>query len=90
MPTYQIIEILTRIGLALAAGVIIAIVPITWRKARFASRQSSRVFLYILMAIALVGFLIYGWFLWNHFLPHESEAPPPVEYPVTPVLPAVP
>ena len=87
MPTYQVIDILTRIGLALAAGVIIAIVPIAWHKGHFQPRRSKRIVWYLLALIALLGFFGYGWFLWNKFFPHEPATPPPVEYPVTPTRP---
>jgi len=84
MPTYQLEAILTRIGLALAAGVIIAIVPIAQRKARYEPSLVKRVICHLLALAAFVGFCFYAWYLWDRFVPRESEAPAPVEYPVSP------
>lgn len=84
MPTYQLEEILTRIGLALAAGVIIAIVPIAQRKARYEPSIVKRILFRVLALAALVGFCFYAWYLWDRFVPREPVAPAPVEYPVAP------
>ncbi len=92
MPTYQFEAMLTRIGLALAAGVLIAIVPIALRKARYEPSIVKRIVAHLIALAALIGFGFYGWYLWNRFIPREPAAPAPVEYPVAPapVAPAVP
>ncbi|MGD9612119.1 MAG: hypothetical protein AB7V22_04370 [Kiritimatiellia bacterium] len=90
MPTYQFQAILLRIGLALAAGVLIAIVPIALRKTHFEPSIPRRVFFYVLALVALVGFGFYVSFLWNRFAPRPPDAPPPVAYPAAPAAPVAP
>ena len=90
MPTFQLVEILTRIGLALAAGILVFIVPIALRKARFEPHVGRRVFLYGLAIVALVGFCVYVFYLWARFIPHADEAPAPIAYPVSPAEPVGP
>lgn len=90
MPTYQFHAILLRIGLALSAGVLIAIVPVAYRKTRYEPSISRRIFFYVLALIALVAFGFYGSYLWNRFVPREPAAPAPVDYPAVPAAPADP
>ena len=87
MPTYQLVEMLTRIGLALAAGVLIAIVPISMRRARYEPSIPTRIFFHLLALAALIGFCFYAVYLWNRFIPKEPEAPAPVAYPAAPAAP---
>jgi TRAP-type C4-dicarboxylate transport system permease small subunit len=89
MPTYQFEAMLTRIGLALAAGVLIAIVPIALRKAHHERSIIKRVIANLVALAALIGFCFYGWYLWQRFIPREPEAPAPLEYPVAPAPVAV-
>ncbi len=84
MPTFQLEAMFTRIGLALAAGVLIAIPPIAWRGARFEPSLTKRIVCHVIALIALACFCYYGWFLWNRFVPREPEAPAPITYPVSP------
>jgi hypothetical protein len=90
MPTYQLEEIFTRIGLALAAGVLIGTVPIARRMARYEPRMPKRIFFNLLSLASLIGFCFYAVYLWNRFVPREPEAPAPVEYPASPAPPAGP
>lgn len=90
MPAYQLEEILTRIGMALLAGVLIAIVPIAYRSGRFAPHLGKRIFLMALAAVSFIGFCLYMAYLWNRFVPGEPEAPAPIAYPAAPVAPAPP
>ena len=87
MPTYQIAEVLARVGLALAAGVLIGTVPIARRAARYEPRMPKRIFFNLLSLGALIGFCFYVVYLWNRFIPREPEGPAPIEYPATPVPP---
>ena len=75
---------LLRIGLALAAGLLIAVVPIALRKARFAVHLGPRIAGYAIALLALAGFGAYGWYLWNHYVPREPAAPAPITYPQPP------
>lgn len=90
IPTHQLEAIFTRIGLALAAGVIIAIPPIAWRCARFEPSIIKRVVCHILALLALIGFGFYGYFLWNHFVPKKPVLPESISYPVAPITPTAP
>ncbi|NCD22966.1 MAG: hypothetical protein EOL90_08520 [Spartobacteria bacterium] len=90
MPTYQLQEIFTRIGLALAAGILIAIVPIALRKTRYEPALSKRVFYALLALVALIGFGFYATYLWNRFIPRAPEEAAPLEYPAAPAAPAAP
>ena len=90
MPTYQIIEVLIRIGLALGAGVLIALVPIAHRRTRYEPSIAKRIFYHLVTLVALVAFCYYSYYLWNRFVPREPEEPAPVSYPETPATPALP
>lgn len=90
MPTYQFAEVLTRVGLALAAGVLIGTVPIARRAARYEPRMPKRIFFNLLSLCALIGFCFYVVYLWNRFIPRETAGPAPVEYPAPPAAPAEP
>lgn len=90
MPTYQFHALLTRIGLALAAGVLIAIVPVAWRKTRYEPSIPRRIFFYLLALAALVAFGFYVSYLWQRFAPAEPAAPAAVAYPAAPAAPAAP
>lgn len=90
MPTYQLEAILIRIGLALAAGILIAIIPIAQRKARYEPRLVKRIVFHLLALVALIGFCFYGVYLWNRFVPREPEALPPIAYPESPIAPGPP
>ena len=90
MPAYQLQAIFLRIGLALAAGLLIAIVPVALRKTRYEPSTAKRVFFYLLALASLAGFCAYAVYLWNHFVPPEPEAPAPITYPAEPLPPAAP
>ena len=85
MPTYELVEIFTRIGLALAAGILVFFVPIFLSKARFAPKLAKRITYRALAFLALAGFCGYMWFLWNRHLPKKSKEPAPITYPAPPV-----
>ncbi|MDD2240055.1 MAG: hypothetical protein PHI93_05275 [Kiritimatiellae bacterium] len=87
MPTHVLYALLTRIGLALVAGVLIAMVPIALRKARFEARMGKRVAFYLLAVLALIGFGLFGWYLVNQHVPKTETAPEPVVYPTLPTPP---
>lgn len=87
MPTYQLHALLLRMGLALAAGVLIALVPIFLRKACWEPHLPKRIAFSILALLSFVGFFIYAWHLWNRYVPREPEAPAPVAYPAPPAVP---
>ncbi|HPT16419.1 MAG TPA: hypothetical protein PK388_03975 [Kiritimatiellia bacterium] len=90
MPAYQLEALLVRIGLALAAGVLIGLVPIAHRCTRYEPSIPKRVFFHLLSLGALIGFCFYAVYLWHRFVPAEPEAPAPVAYPEMPAVPAPP
>lgn len=90
MPTYQLQALFLRIGLALIAGVLIAIVPIAQRRARYEPSLAKRISFHLLALVALIAFGFYAVYLWNRFIPQEPDAPAPVAYPAAPTLPAAP
>lgn len=87
---YQFQEMFARIGLALAAGILIAIVPVALRKTRYEPSVSKRVFYSILALVALIGFGFYATYLWNRFVPRAPDEAAPLEYPAAPTAPAAP
>ena len=87
MPAHQLQELLIRIGLALGAGILIGIVPIAYRKARWAPHLARRIIFYAISLLAFIAFCFYGWFLWNRFVPRAPEAPAPISYPAPPARP---
>ena len=87
MPSYQMEAIFLRIGLALAAGVLIASPPIALRRARYEPSIPKRIFFHLFALVALVGFCFYANYLWSRFIPKAPETPVPVAYPAAPVAP---
>ena len=90
MPAYQFHALLLRIGLALAAGVLIAVVPVALRKTSYEPSIPRRIFFYVLALVALVAFGFYASYLWQRFVPREPAAPAAVAYPVAPAAPVEP
>ena len=85
MMTKTVLDVLIRIGLALAAGVLIGLVPLELRRMRFASRVPWKIVHGLVAALALAGFLFYGHWLVKKYRPHWlEETPPAAEYPVVP------
>jgi protein-S-isoprenylcysteine O-methyltransferase Ste14 len=85
-PNYPILEILVRLGIALGLGLLVFIVPIAIRNARFAPTTLRRI-LHILAAIlAAAGFVFGVRYMLDHFVPKSPDAPQkaPVEYPSLP------
>ena len=87
MPAYQLHEMLVRIGLALLAGLLIFIVPLAYRKGRWAPHRLSRIVYFLISFAALVLFGFYASYLWQRFVPREPDAPAPITYPAPPVTP---
>lgn len=90
MPAHQLEALLVRIGLALAAGVLIGVVPIAHRLTRYEPSIIKRVVFHVVSLLALIGFCAFAWFLWERYIPREPAAPAPLSYPVAPVPAAVP
>ncbi len=87
MPSYQLHALLLRLGLALGAGLLIALVPIFFRKARWEAHLPRRIVFSVLTLVSLVGFCVYAWHLWNRFVPREPAPPDPISFPAPPSVP---
>lgn len=87
MPTHLLHALLIRVGLALVAGVLAAMVPIALRRARFEARIGKRIVLYLLAVLALTGFGLFGWYLVDQHVPKTETAPEAVAYPAMPTAP---
>ena len=77
MTNREIIQILTSFGWALLCGVLIFMVPISWRRAFSADTLFQRIFNAVLCLVCAVGFSVCAWYLWNYRVPKEEPAPPP-------------
>ena len=85
MTAKMILEVLTRIGLALVAGVLIGIVPLELRRLRFASRIPWKIVHGLVALVALAAFWFYGQWLWEKYRSQWTEdAPQTAEYPTVP------
>ena len=85
-PNYPILEILVRLGIALGLGILVFIVPIAIRNARFAPTTLRRV-LHVLLALVAAGGFAFGvYYMFQHWIPAspDDERPAPVEYPSVP------
>ena len=85
MMTKTVLDVLTRVGLALVAGVLIGLVPLELRRLRFATRVPWKIVHGVVAALALAGFLLYGYWLVKQYRPQWLEdKPQTVEYPSVP------
>ena len=83
---YPVLEILTRLGIALGLGFLIFLVPISIKNARYAHTTLSRI-LHILLALAAAGGFAFGvHYMFQHWIPSspDDQRPAPVEYPSVP------
>ena len=87
-PNYPVLEILARLGIALGLGILIFIVPIAIKNARFAPTTLRRILHSLLALVAATGFGFGVYYMINHLIPaspDEDPHPAPVEYPSTPL-----
>ena len=86
-PNYPILEILVRLGIALGLGLLIFIVPIALKNARYAPNTLRRILHVLLALVAATGFGFGVWYMIEHFIPKSPDAPQkaPVEYPSLPL-----
>lgn len=87
-PNYPILEILTRLGIALGLGILIFIVPIALKNARFAPTTTRRILHFLLALVAATAFGFGVHYMIHHLIPASPDGEPrpaPVEYPSTPL-----
>lgn len=86
-PNYPVLEILVRLGIALGLGILIFIVPISLKNARYAPTTTRRVLHIVLALVAAVGFFFGGRAMFKYFVPESPDEPQqaPMEYPTAPV-----
>lgn len=77
MTTREIIQILTTFGWALLCGLLIFVVPLSWRRAFTSDTLLHRILYSLLCLVCAVGFSLCAWYLWNYRVPKEEPAPPP-------------
>lgn len=87
-PNYPILEILSRLGIALGLGILIFIVPIALKNARFAPTTTRRILHFLLALVAATAFSFGVHYMIHHLIPASPDGEPrpaPVEYPSTPL-----
>ena len=86
-PNYPVLEILVRLGIALGLGILIFIVPIALKNARYAPNTFRRVLHILLALVAAAGFVFGGHAMFKYFVPASPDEPrqAPMEYPSAPV-----
>ena len=86
-PNYPILDILVRLGIALGLGILIFIVPIALKNARFAPTTFRRVMHIVLARVAAAGFAFGVHAMFKYFVPGSPDEPQqaPMEYPSAPV-----
>ncbi len=86
-PNYPVLEILVRLGIALGLGLLIFIVPIALRNARFAPTTLRRIVHGLVALLAATGFAFGVWYMIGHFIPKSPDEPQkaPIEYPSLPL-----
>lgn len=90
MSHYQpIYDVLMRIGYALVAGVLIALVPWAWQRGRYTVVRRGRFGWRVTAGVLLVVFGVYVWFLWDEIVPHSPEVPEVPETPEVMLPPSV-
>lgn len=77
MTNREIIQILTSLGWALLCGLLIFMVPLSWRRAFTADTLFRRIVHAVLCLVFAVAFSVCAWYLWNYRVPKEEPAPPP-------------
>ncbi len=85
-PVYPVLEILVRLGIALGLGILIFLVPISIKNARFSPTMGRRI-LHILVALVAAGAFAFGvYYMFQHWIPAspDDQRPAPVEYPSVP------
>ena len=87
-PNYPILEILARLGIALGLGLLVFIVPIALKNARFAPTTLRRILHIVLALAAATGFGFGVYYMVNNLIPaspDDGARPAPIEYPSTPL-----
>jgi protein-S-isoprenylcysteine O-methyltransferase Ste14 len=85
-PIYPVLEILARLGIALGLGLLIFIVPIAIKNARFSPTPLRRILHILLALVAAAGFAFGVRYMFLHWIPDSPDEPhpAPVEYPSVP------
>jgi len=77
MTNREIIQILSTFGWALLCGILIFVVPLSWRRILNAENTFQRCFHILLCLVGAVGFSVCAWYLWNYRVPKPDTATPP-------------
>ena len=87
MTNREIIQILTIFGWALLCGVLIFIVPISWRRALNAETILQRIGNFVLCFFCAVGFAVCAWYIWTYRVPKNDDTLPPPDAALPAALP---
>lgn len=83
----HLLNVFVTLGWALLAGLLILMVPLLYRKAKYADRPRSRVVNVILMLVFLSAFCGLAWWLWTtRAEPNLQPRAPVVEEPPVAVV----
>lgn len=85
-PVYPVLEILVRLGIALGLGLLIFIVPIALKNARFSPTTGRRILHIVVALVAAAAFAFGVHYMFQHWIPSspDDQRPAPVEYPSVP------
>lgn len=83
MTTREIIQILTTFGWALLCGLLIFVVPLSWRRAFNADTLLQRILNAVLCLVCAIGFSVCAWYLWNYRVPKPDTPPPATSLPAS-------
>lgn len=86
-PNYPVLEVLVRLGIALGLGLLIFIVPIALKNARYSPTTGRRILHTIVALVAAAGFAFGVHYMFQHWIPESPDEPQkaPMEYPSAPV-----
>ena len=84
----SILNIFITIGWALLAGILIFMVPLCYRKAKYAENTTQRVINVVSMVVFLAAFCILAWWLWDTKVPKSEKPNAPATDPVAITEPA--
>ncbi len=84
----HLLNIFITIGWALLAGVLIFMVPLCYRKAKYAENTTQRIVNVVSMLVFLAAFCILAWWLWDTKVPKSDPKDAPAAEPVAITEPA--
>lgn len=84
----NLLNVFITIGWALLAGFLIFMVPLCYRKAKYAENTTQRIVNIISLVVFLAAFCILAWWLWDTKVPKSDKPAVPAADPVAITEPA--